>query len=259
MKLYSETFGNDGPDLLLLHGWGMNAAVWSNIRDALARHYRVTLIELPGHGASEYEASERLLEAWAEAVLAVAPEKAIWIGWSLGGAISQWVALNRPERVTKLVVVTGTPRFVATENWHGMDAAVYESFSAALADDHNQALGQFLSLQVQGGSDARKTLRQLRQEINARPEPNLAALKNGLELLQTIDLREALPNLRCPSLWIFGQRDTLVSVKIADKIEAMLPTAEIQILPHCAHAPFISHRDETLVRLQHFIGTDNEQ
>jgi len=258
VKLYSETTGS-GPDLVLLHGWGMNIAVWSSIRDLLAAHYRVILIELPGHGASEYEVSECSLEAWAKAVLDITPAKATWIGWSLGGAIAQWVALNRPERIHKLVVVTGTPRFVATDNWHGMDAAVYDSFSAALANDHNQALGQFLSLQVQGGSDARKTLRQLRQEINARPEPNLAALKNGLELLQSIDLREALPNLGCPSLWLFGQRDTLVSAKVADKVKAMLPAAEIHVIPRCAHAPFLSHRDETLELVQHFIGLDNEQ
>lgn len=258
MKLYSETSGS-GPDLVLLHGWGMNAAVWSGICESLTCHYRVTLIELPGHGASEYEVSERSLESWAEAVLKAAPERATWVGWSLGGAISQWIALNRPERVDKLVVVTGTPRFVATEGWHGMDPAIYDGFTAALAHDHNRALGQFLSLQVQGGSDARKTLRQLRQEINARPEPDSAALENGLRLLQTIDLREALPNLSCPSLWLFGERDTLVSAKLAENIRQMLPSAVIHTLHRCAHAPFLSHRDETLDLLLQFIGTENEQ
>ena len=257
MKLYCETTGS-GPDIVLLHGWGMNAAVWSGICGVLAAHYRVTLIELPGHGASEYKVGECSLEAWAEAVLDAAPKKATWIGWSLGGAIAQWVALNRPERLDKLVVVTGTPRFVATDGWHGMDRAVYDSFSAALADDHNQALGQFLSLQVQGGSDAKKALRQLRQEINVRPEPNPAALKNGLELLKTIDLRGALGDMSCPSLWLFGQRDTLVSAKVADRVQEILPSAEVCVIPRCAHAPFLSHREETLERLEHFIGSSHE-
>jgi pimeloyl-[acyl-carrier protein] methyl ester esterase len=258
MKLYSETVGA-GPNLVLLHGWGMNAAVWSGIRDRLATQYTVTSIELPGHGGSEYETSKCSLEAWAEAVLEAAPKKATWIGWSLGGAIAQWVALNRPERIQKLVVVTGTPRFVATDGWHGMESTVYDGFSAALADDHNQALGQFLALQVQGGTDARKTLRQLRQEINARPEPNPAALKNGLELLKTIDLRDVLANLSCPSLWFFGMRDTLVSAKVAERVKEILPSAEVCILPRCAHAPFLSHREETLERLENFVGSRYEQ
>ncbi len=257
MKLYRQTTGA-GPDVVLLHGWGMNAAVWLTLRDLLAEHYRVTLIELPGHGASEYEVNKCSLEAWSEAVLEAAPAQAIWIGWSLGGAIAQWIALNQPERLKKLIVMTGTPRFVEADGWQGMDAKVYDGFSAALANDHNQALGQFLSLQVQGGSDARRTLRQLRQEVNARPEPNPAALKNGLELLKTIDLREPLARLSCPSLWLFGQRDTLVSSEIADKIEAILPTAETVVLAHCAHAPFLSHREETLERLHNFIGSSHE-
>jgi len=258
MKLYRETVGT-GPDVVLLHGWGMNAGVWSTLRERLAEDYRVTLIELPGHGASAYDECRCSLEAWAEAVLEAAPAQAIWIGWSLGGAIAQWVALNRPERLEKLVVVTGTPRFVEADGWQGMNAKVYDGFSAALADDHNQALGQFLSLQVQGGSEARKTLRWLRQEINARPEPKSAALKNGLELLKTIDLREPLAHLSCPSLWFFGQRDTLVSSEIADKVKAILPTAETVVLARCAHAPFLSHREETLEQLQNFIGNSHEE
>ena len=256
MKLYYETFGN-GPDLVLLHGWGMNIAVWSGIREQLAEHYRITLIELPGHGASDYAADCHSLEAWAEAVLAVAPEEAVWAGWSLGGAIAQWIALNHPERISKLVVITGTPHFIAADGWHGMDKTVLKQFAANLADDHNQTLGLFLSLQVQGGSDARQALRQLRQEIKTRPEPNPAALANGLKLLQTVDLRHELPHLNRPSLWLLGERDTLVPARIGDNLKQMLTTATIHILPRCAHAPFLSHRDETLNLLQQFIGAEN--
>ena len=46
MRLYSETMGS-GPDLVLLHGWGMNVAVWSSIKPRLAERYRLTLVELP--------------------------------------------------------------------------------------------------------------------------------------------------------------------------------------------------------------------
>ena len=257
MKLYCETIGN-GPDLVLLHGWGMNTAVWSGIRERLAEHYRVTLIELPGHGASEYDADSRSLGAWAEAVLATAPEQAVWVGWSLGGAIAQWIALNRSERISKLVVVTGTPRFVAADAWHGLDESVLRQFATSLAGDHQQTLARFLSLQVQGGSDARQTLRRLRQEINARPAPDPAALENGLELLLTVDLRQSLPGLSRPSLWLLGERDTLVPAKLADDLVQLIPNAVIHVLPRCAHAPFLSHRDESLGLLQQFIGADYE-
>ena len=41
-----------GPDLVMLHGWGMHSAVWSDWADALASEFRVHCVDLPGHGNS---------------------------------------------------------------------------------------------------------------------------------------------------------------------------------------------------------------
>ena len=53
MSLWHETSGS-GPDLVLVHGWGMNAGVWSLLLPALQERFRVTVLELPGHGASPF-------------------------------------------------------------------------------------------------------------------------------------------------------------------------------------------------------------
>lgn len=257
MKLYSETIGS-GPDLVLLHGWGMNAAVWSGIKLRLAERYRLTLVELPGHGESGFDPDCRSLQQWAEAILAAAPQQAVWVGWSLGGAIAQWVAVNRPQRISKLVVVTGTPRFVKSEDWpHGMAEATFHQFSANLSVNHTQTLGRFLSLQVQGDSEARQTLRQLRQEIASRPEPDPDALAVGLNLLLTVDLRPSLQQFNLPVLWLLGERDTLVPASLAEALKQQLPTATIHTIARCAHAPFLSHADETVAVLNRFLGEPN--
>ena len=51
MSLYRHTRGY-GPDLVLVHGWGMNSAVWEPIVPGLSERFRLTIIELPGHGGS---------------------------------------------------------------------------------------------------------------------------------------------------------------------------------------------------------------
>jgi pimeloyl-[acyl-carrier protein] methyl ester esterase len=51
MALHVETFGS-GPDLVLLHGWGMHGGVWGDFALRLAEHHRVHAIDLPGHGYS---------------------------------------------------------------------------------------------------------------------------------------------------------------------------------------------------------------
>ena len=48
-----ESFGAGGsPDLVLLHGWAMHSGVWRGVRDRLAEHFRLHLVDLPGHGLS---------------------------------------------------------------------------------------------------------------------------------------------------------------------------------------------------------------
>ncbi|MCG8429121.1 MAG: alpha/beta fold hydrolase, partial [Chromatiales bacterium] len=76
MTLYCETVGSqaaDAEELVLLHGWGMNAAVWNPLLDALSDDYRMTVVELPGHGGSAYRFDQAELEAWVELVLEQAP------------------------------------------------------------------------------------------------------------------------------------------------------------------------------------------
>jgi len=255
MRLYSETRGS-GPDLVLLHGWGMNAAVWTPLLQPLVAQFRVTLIELPGHGGSEYDPASGGLDDWTRAVLDAAPARAVWVGWSLGGQIAQRAALLAPERVGKLVLVASSPSFVQREDWpHAMDVQTLTLFARSLLQNPQQTLARFLSLQVRGDEAARNTLRLLRQELAERPEAHPAALEQGLDLLRHVDLRAELPKIRCPILWLLGERDTLVPVEVAEVLESLVPDADLLILHGCAHAPFLSHTGQSLRALSAFIGT----
>ncbi|MES9965392.1 MAG: pimeloyl-ACP methyl ester esterase BioH [Candidatus Sedimenticola sp. 20ELBAFRAG] len=257
MRLYRETTGS-GPDLVLIHGWGMNAAVWSPLVEQLAVDYRITVIELPGHGGSEYDADCSGLDGWVEACLEAAPEKAIWIGWSLGGQVAQRAALLAPGRVLKLALVASSPSFVQHDDWpHAMDRKTLGLFAKALVKAPAQTLERFLSLQVRGDEEARQTLRLLRQDLAERPEADETALEHGLDLLLNIDLREQVKSIACPVLWLLGERDTLVPVAVAEELEQLLPGADILVLGGCAHAPFLSHPEQSLRALTHFLGTDN--
>ena len=49
----------DGPDLVLLHGWALHGGMWGPWIDELARHARLHLVDLPGHGRSPWPAGVR--------------------------------------------------------------------------------------------------------------------------------------------------------------------------------------------------------
>jgi pimeloyl-[acyl-carrier protein] methyl ester esterase len=253
LSLHVETLGR-GTDLVLLHGWGMNAGVWAPVLDNLADRFHVHLVELPGHGASPCDPACSTLADWAGAVREAVPRGAAWIGWSLGGQVALRAALDAPDEVASLVLVAATPRFVQDADWpHAMEKATFRQFADNLAADHGATLERFLALQVRGAEHAKDTLRWLREEVRGRPAPLDAALDNGLRLLLDTDLRDDLRRLSCPVLWLLGERDTLVPADVSHELEGLHPDAEILVIGGAAHAPFLSHPARSLQLLEHFL------
>jgi pimeloyl-[acyl-carrier protein] methyl ester esterase len=245
VKLASHVSGK-GPGLLLIHGWGMNAAVWQPLLRLLEEDFRITRVELPGHGASPWDDGLRTLDDWTEAVLAVAPERALWAGWSLGGLIMQRARALAPERLSAALGIATTPCFAQREDWpHGIDPRVLRAFAVELQTDPARTLRRFLALQVQGAEDARATLAALRREFDACPAPHPRALDMGLKLLLDTDLRPLPEDSTVPLHWLLGERDTLVPASLASALPGT-----IEVIPGAAHAPFLSHPERCAVRLR---------
>lgn len=242
-----------GPELVMLHGWGMNSRVLHGFAEKLSESHRVTLIDLPGHGDSPYSGETELAE-WALACLAVAPPRAVWLGWSLGVQVALQAALDRPERVVGVIGMAGTPRFSAGEGWpHAMTQLTLDQFISASREDHRKTLQRFLALQVRGGDDSQEQLRQLRALLRECPEPRPQALASGLELLRTVDQRAALPELARPSAWLLCGRDTLVPAELAGPLRELLPASRIELIDKAAHAPFLSHPTQSLEIVRGFL------
>jgi pimeloyl-[acyl-carrier protein] methyl ester esterase len=244
MTLATEVRG-EGEALVMLHGWGMNSSVWSDFAHELAVDYRVTLIDLPGHGHSPYLGQESLA-GWTEACLEVAPERGVWLGWSFGSMIALQAAHRAPQRVAGVMAVAGMPRFVQAQDWpHAMAPHTLDLFIQALGDDHRKALERFLALQMLGSDLAQETLRLLKSRLRERPDPHPQALESGLDLLKSADLRPALGELSCPTAWLYGDRDTLAPAKASDQLAYWLPQVRAEVVPGAAHTPFLSHPTET--------------
>ncbi len=245
MKLATHVSGT-GPGLLLIHGWGMNAAVWQPLLPLLEGDFRVIRVDLPGHGHSPWADGLDSLDDWTDAVLAVAPERAIWAGWSLGGLVMQRALIRAPQRLKAALGIATTPCFTRRGDWpHGMAPEVLRAFAAELRDDPARTLRRFLALQVQGAEDARATLAALRREFDVCPAPHPRALDVGLKLLLDTDLRPLPEDFPVPLRWLLGERDTLVPASLA----GALPDP-VEVVPGAAHAPFLSHPKLCAARLR---------
>lgn len=251
--LFAETSGQ-GPEIVLLHGWGLHGGIWDTLLPRLTPHVRVTRIDLPGHGRSSHVPMPASLPAVAEQVLSAAPPRAAWLGWSLGGLVALQAALQAPARLRGLVLSNATPRFMTAADWpEAMPPAQLQEFASGLTQNYRETLLRFLSLQVQGDERVRASLRQLRESLFAHGEPDTASLGTSLALLSREDLRAKLQGIALPTLILAGGYDRLTPPAASEFMAQMIPGARLQAFPKSAHAPFISRPAEFAAALLDFV------
>ncbi len=243
-----------GPDLVLLHGWGMNRGVWQSLIPRLERHFRLHLFDLPGFGARTAQA-QTSLAAMAEQLLQDAPQQAYWLGWSLGGLVAMEIAARYPQRVKALMCVASNPKFVAEPDWPGMRAEVLEQFHAQLQEDFLCTLERFIAIQAMGSRSAKQDIRLFKQAVLTPPWPTMAALNSGLQMLANTDLRPQLATMTVPIYWGLGRLDGLVPRALAARLTAY-PSSAVTLFQHSAHAPFISEPEAFAEWLLAITATD---
>lgn len=253
MKLHVTITGS-GPDLVLLHGWGLNSAIWDGVTSRLAGSSRLHRIDLPGHGHSEWRPGLLRLDDFARAVAPYIPRDATVVGWSLGGILGLHLAALLPERIGRLVLISTTPRFVTDTDWTtALSPTVLADFASRLRDNFRATVQEFLTLQVRGEQHELAALRELRQALIRGGLPHAAALEAGLEILRTVDLRASLPRIIQPALIVAGEKDRVTPPGASRYLAAHLAEASLCLIPRAGHAPFISHADEFLAELEEFL------
>lgn len=250
-QLYWRTYGQTKHDLVLLHGWGLNAEVWHYILPRLVPHYRVHLVDLPGYGRSA-TCEAPLLSEMAAWVLSQAPEQAWWLGWSMGGLVSSYVALHDPKRLKGLITVASSPCFSGHADWAGIAPQILTEFQRQLYEDFPGTIARFLALQTLGSQYALRDRQILTKAVLSQPMPTLTVLNHGLEILRCTDLRASISQLRLPFLRIYGQLDSLVPRKVVPQMAVLCPQSQTLVIPHAAHAPFISHAPQVVEALLAF-------
>lgn len=108
--LHTTTLGDQGPSIVFLHGLFGQGRNWNAIGQALAPEHRVTLVDLPHHGRSDWAERFDFVEI-ADQIAEILPadDPVTLVGHSLGGKVAMIVALLHPDRVAKLVVADIAP------------------------------------------------------------------------------------------------------------------------------------------------------
>ena len=247
--MHIESVGR-GHDLVLIHGWAMHAGIFAPLTRLLVQQFRVHLVDLPGHGRSQADGGLDPVVC-ATALAAVLP-RALWIGWSLGGLVALHAALAHADKVRGLVEISSSPRFVLGRDWpHGVARSVFAEFDAGLRRDYRGTIERFLALETLGSEHAQSELRELKTHVFERGEPAQSVLEQGLQVLDSVDLRARLADVRMPSLWLGGRRDRLVPAVAMRWAAQHCKQGRFVEFPS-GHAPFIGHAAQVADAINEF-------
>jgi len=213
-------------DLLLLHGVGLNRRMWRRCLDPLGARHRVQALDLLGHGQASPAPERTTLADLAADVAGRMAGPAHVAGFSLGAMVAQRLALEHPELVRSLALVSSVAARSPVES-----AAVAERLALAERDFPAAATAAVERWLPNGDPDLAAELRSTLLGTDRRSY--LACYR----VFATADqeLWPRLPEITAPTLAITGADDPGSTPEMTRRLAATIHGARAVIVPGVRH------------------------
>lgn len=242
-----------GPPVVLVHGFAQSHLTWRANFDALAAHYRVLAVDLPGFGASTKVALDGL-EAFGDTLLRLLDrehlDSAHVVGHSYGGLVALGLALHRPARVRSLTVlgpaglgptVTDFREQIALARTPAeIKAAIRRAFRDP--DRFNAAIDGFVQGQL--AYRAQPGVMELLAELSRCSDAWMANVEARVE------------ELKMPMLVLWGAEDGATPASQAERVRG-LPNAEVHLFPGAGHAAQVEAAEAFNAKLLSFLDAQS--
>lgn len=233
----------EGPPVLLLHGLGASSFSWRELFPRLAPRFHLLAPDLPAHGATSAAATPDFrLETLVAGLLALLDRRGVTsyavVGNSLGGGLALLLAAKAPERVRALALLG--------------PAVVLKHYPFLFQPLRLPVLGHLTALALgpwivpYGLKMAYHRHELITPEVVAGYAPTFRPVSNRLGLMRLArendpwppeEVRRLLARIHQPVVIIWGEEDRILPASQASELKALLPRAELHLLPQVGHAP----------------------
>ncbi len=239
-----------GPPVVFIHGLSGSWQNWLEQLPVFAREHRVIAFDLPGFGASPMPAGKVTIPGYGRFVAGLLDRldvaAAAVVGNSMGGFIGTELAIQAPERVERLVLVSAAGLSIEHMRY-GPALTVLRTLDKRLA-----AYTGWLATR----SDSLATRSRVRRMVfgivafkpGELPAPLIAEQVRGsgkpgfvpaLDAMTNYPIRDRLGEIACPTLIVWGTEDMLVPVRDADEFVRLIPNARKVVWRQTGHVPMI--------------------
>lgn len=246
----ARTLEGTGPNLVLIHGMGLNRDMWQWMRPELTAHFSVICYDLLGHGDSETPPEScslnDLVDQLDGLLVDLNIERAAIAGFSLGGTLAQAFAAVHPEKTTAVAVLNSSYRRDASQRTAmqerlrlsidtgpaaTVDAAIERWFTTSFRAAHPEVTDLVRKWMLANNPKDYATL------YRVLTEGDDAVLRDGRILA------DAIADIRCPVLVLTGAEDANSTPAMAAAMAGAIPNGQSTVIPVLRHMGLVEDPD----------------
>jgi len=249
MTLSGRSFGS-GPSATFIHGFTQTSQSWDLVTSYLSEQLHCTLLDAPGHGQSVN--GVRTVSECGDDIATSMP-KGILVGYSMGARMALHTALQHPEHVTHLVLVSGTAGITNDAERQQRITSDTEMASRIETIGVPAFIDEWLALPMFSGLTAETSQRTQRLTNTAR------GLADSLRYAGTgtqTPLWERLNELRIPVLLIAGENDTKF-VAVSQQMHERIATSTLVVIQNAGHSVHLEATSEFVQNVTSWLYDNN--
>ena len=237
----------EGKTIVFVHGLSDSLEYWKVLSENLKNDYQTLIYDLRGHGESSDDDKNTTIDLYQEDLYqllkALNIENAVFVGLSLGGNVILDLAVNHPEMVNGLIVMSSFPEHddklkrIFDDFDNAIDKGFVEFFDTILPYTLTEDLLE----------EHKELLESVKHE--AAKTANLEGIKKGIDAGYGFNLTDKLNEINAPTLVIAGEEDNLNSLNIQRKISDNIKDSELIVLEKTKHNILIGRNIEKVLNI----------
>jgi pimeloyl-ACP methyl ester carboxylesterase len=239
-----------GSPVVFVHGLSGCWQNWLENVPHFAERHRVVAVDLSGFGESELPHEEISIPGYGrfiDAFLgAIGIDRAVLVGNSMGGFIAAETAISHPSRVEKLVLVSaaGGP---SLNDWHSNHGRLLPRGARLFAPIAAASFARREHLVRRPGLRRVLLFKVARHPDRLEPElcyevasgAGKPGFMDALQAIMDYDFRDRIPEIKAPTLIVWGQNDEIVPVQDAHEYGRLIPGSRKVIFDDTGHVPML--------------------
>lgn len=237
----------EGKTIVFVHGLSDSLAYWKVLSENLKNDYQTLIYDLRGHGESSDDDRNTTIDLYQEDLYQLLKslniENAVFVGLSLGGNVILNLAVNHPEMVNGLVVMSSFPEH--DEKLKN----IFDDFDNAIDEGFVEFFDTILPYTLP--DDILEEHKELLEnvKVEAAKTANIERIKKGINAGYGFNLSDKLNEINAPTLVIAGEEDNLTTLDIQRKISDNIQDSELIVLEKTKHNILIGRNIEKVLNI----------